>query len=516
MLSTFVIGLREGLEAALIVSIIATFLRRNAAPLRGMWIGVGAGIGLSIAVGVTLRLIEQGLPQAEQEALETVIGLIAVVFVTAMVMWMRTHARFLKRDIEEHAAEALASGTTVALATMAFLAVLREGFETSVFLLAAITNAASAPTALTGAVLGIAVATVLGWGIYRGGVKLNLQRFFSVTSAFLIVVAAGLVLSAFRTAHEAGWVTVGQARVLDLGWLAPVGSMRAALVTGMLGIPHDPRAIELLGWFAYLIPVALIAFLPQRFRPSAVRAQRLRLGGAVAALAIAGALVAFVPLASIDVPSKAPVAGGGTARLSWSDELPRLTHAGRTVALAGSETAGRWHATGVAISLPRSVDLTKLLSYTGNRVPVGLNVVNAPGPYDVQWTDRSILTVDTFRTGLVDAEVHGDLLMKLTGGGLTSPRVLTVPAVAWKLDPAYTERLHAAVADAKAIDSDRMLWKRWVPIALVILAFALALDAYRRRTPGAPTISPPPARGPVAQVSSPKGIPSDAGITSHA
>lgn len=516
MLSTFVIGLREGLEAALIVSIIATFLRRNGAPLRGMWIGVSAGIGLSIAVGVTLRLIEQGLPQAEQEALETVIGLIAVVFVTAMVMWMRTHARFLKRDIEEHAAAALASGTTVALATMAFLAVLREGFETSVFLLAAITNATSAPTALMGAVLGIAVSTLLGWGIYRGGVKLNLQRFFSVTSAFLIVVASGLVLSAFRTAHEAGWVTVGQARMLDLTWLAPVGSLRAALVTGMLGVPHDPRAVELLGWFAYLIPVALIAFLPQRFRPDALRAQRLRVGGAVAALAVAGALAAFVPLASVEVPDQAPVAGGGTARLSWSDGTPSLAHADRTVALERTETAGRWHATGVATSLPRSVDVKTLLTYTGNRIPVGLNVVNAPGPYDVRWTDRSTLTVDTFRGGLVDAESGGDLLMKLTGGGLTSPRVLTVPAATWKLDPAYTDQLHAAVAHAKSVDSDRMLWKRWVPVALVLLALALAVAAYRRRTRGTPKNSLPPARGAVAQVSSPKGIPSDVGITSHA
>jgi high-affinity iron transporter len=170
----------------------------------------------------------------------------------------------------------------------------------------------------------------------------------------------------------------------------------------------------------------------------------------------------------------------------------------------------------VATDLTRSVYLSKLLSYTGKRVPVGLNVVNAPGPYDVRWTDRSVLTVDTFRRGLVDAEVSGDLLMKVTGGGLTLPRVLTVPASTWQLDSAYTERLHAAVSDAKAIDSDRLLWKRWVPVALVILALVLALDAYRRRTPGAPTISPPPARGPVAQVSSPKGIPSDAGITSHA
>ena len=521
MLSTFVIGLREGLEAALIVSIIATFLRRNGVPLRGMWVGVGAGIGLSVAVGVTLRLVEQSLPQAGQEALETVIGLVAVVFVTAMVMWMRTHARHLKRDIEEHAAHALANGTTTALATMAFLAVLREGFETSVFLLAAVTNAASAPTALTGAVLGICAATVLGWGIYRGGVRLNLQRFFSVTSAFLIVVAAGLVLGALRTAHEAGWVTVGQARTFDLTWLAPIGSLRAALVTGMLGIPNDPRMVELLGWVVYLVPVALITFLPQRFRPDAGRAQQVRIAGAGAALVLAAGLALFVPLTEIDVPTQAPIAGGGTARLSWSDGDARLAQGGRTIRLERTEHsnpghADSWHANGVSSALPRSIDLTTLLTYTGNRIPVGLNVTNAPGPYQVRWLDRSTVTVSTFRGGLVDAEAGGDLLMKVSGGGLTSQRVLTVEAPGWTLDPAYTEQVHAAVAEARAVDSDRVLWKRWVPVALVVLALVLASDAYRRRTPGAPKTSPSPARGSAAQVSSPKGIPSDAGITSHA
>ena len=100
MLPTFVIGLREGLEAALIVSIIATFLRRNGAGLRGMWVGVAAGVALSIIVGVVLRVIEQSLPQAQQEGMETVIGLVAVFFVTVMILWMRTHARFMKRDLE--------------------------------------------------------------------------------------------------------------------------------------------------------------------------------------------------------------------------------------------------------------------------------------------------------------------------------------------------------------------------------------------------------------------------------
>ncbi|MBV9830144.1 MAG: FTR1 family protein, partial [Marmoricola sp.] len=228
MLPTFVIGLREGLEAALIVSIIATFLRRNGASLRGMWLGVAAGVALSLAVGVLLRVVEQSLPQRQQEGMETVIGLVAVCFVTGMILWMRTHARFMKRDLEQHASEALSDGTTTALVVMAFLAVLREGFETAVFLLATFQTATSAPSAIVGAVLGIAVSIGLGYGIYRGGVRLDMQRFFSVTGLFLVLVAAGLVLSAFRTAHEAGWVTVGQGTTVDLAWLAPPGSVQSA------------------------------------------------------------------------------------------------------------------------------------------------------------------------------------------------------------------------------------------------------------------------------------------------
>ncbi|MFT4263270.1 MAG: FTR1 family protein [Nocardioides sp.] len=298
MLPTFVIGLREGLEAVLIVTIVATFLRQNGARLRGLWIGVAAGVALSIAVGVVLDLVEQSLPQAEQEALETVIGAVAVVFVTGMILWMRGHARTMKRELEAHAADALATGTTTALAVMAFLAVLREGFETAVFLLATFQHATSAPTAVSGAVLGIASAIVLGWLMFAGGVRINLQRFFTITGLFLVFVAAGLVLFAFRTAHEAGWVNVGQGRTVDLSWLAPNGSVRSALVTGVLGIPADPRVVEVLAWAAYLVPMLALMLWPASRLPGHATAQRLRVGGAAVAAVAAVALLLAVPMPS--------------------------------------------------------------------------------------------------------------------------------------------------------------------------------------------------------------------------
>ncbi|MEK6311813.1 MAG: FTR1 family protein, partial [Curtobacterium sp.] len=162
MLATLVIGLREGLEATLIVGIIAAFLRRNRVPLAPMWLGVGTAVLLSVAVGFGLQLVEQALPQAEQEGMETIIGLVAVVFVTGMIVWMRTHARSLGKDLEASATAALGRGTAWALAGMAFLAVLKEGFETAVFLLATFQASSDTGSAALGAVIGIAAAVLAG------------------------------------------------------------------------------------------------------------------------------------------------------------------------------------------------------------------------------------------------------------------------------------------------------------------------------------------------------------------
>ncbi|HEY2638038.1 MAG TPA: FTR1 family protein, partial [Solirubrobacteraceae bacterium] len=149
MLPTFVIGLREGLEASLIVGIIAAFLvqegRRDA--LRPMWLGVGVAAAICVAVGVLLQVADDELPQQQQEALETVVGLLAVGVVTFMIVWMRRHARGLGTELRAAASSALARGSMAALVGMAFFAVLREGFETAVFLIAAFnasTNSADA------------------------------------------------------------------------------------------------------------------------------------------------------------------------------------------------------------------------------------------------------------------------------------------------------------------------------------------------------------------------------------
>lgn len=266
MLPTFVIGLREGLEASLIVGIVAAFLMRNG---RGremwkLWTGVGLGVALCMAGGIGLRIAERNLPQRQQEGLETIIGLVAVAFVSWMVLWMRAHARELKGDLEASAAAALATGSAWALILMAFLAVLREGFETAVFLLAILQSSTNTGSSMIGAALGIVVAVIIGYGIYRGGVKINMARFFRITGIVLVLVAAGLLATAAHTAHEAGWLNALQGQALNLRWFVHPGSVRAALLTGMFGLQPRPTWAEAIAWLAYAVPFLFIVAVPPR------------------------------------------------------------------------------------------------------------------------------------------------------------------------------------------------------------------------------------------------------------
>ena len=273
MLPTFVIGLREGLEAALIVGIVAAFLRQRGRSdaLRLVWIGVFLAVGACALVAVGLQLFSASLPQAQQELLETIVGVVAVAMVTYMIVWMRRNSRGLKHELEAAASSALATGTAWALIGMAILAVLREGFETAVFLLAAFNASGSPVAAGIGALLGIVAASVIGYGIYRGGVRINLNRFFRVTGVVLVLVAAGLLATAVHTAHEAGLIAFGQSQVADLTWIMQPGSVVTALLTSVLGIQPRPTAIETVAWLVYLVPMLVVVLWPAPKRPSAPR-----------------------------------------------------------------------------------------------------------------------------------------------------------------------------------------------------------------------------------------------------
>jgi high-affinity iron transporter len=269
VLPTFIIGLREGVEASLIVGIVAAFLvaqgRRDA--LRWVALGVLGAVALCLIGAIALQVLSRDLPARPQETLEAAIALIAVATVTSMILWMRSHARTLKRSLEEEARGALLAGSVTALVGMAFLAVLREGFETSVFLLAVFQQSDAGAAAAIGALLGIALAVAIGYGIYRGGIRLDLGRFFRITGVVLVFVAAGLFASAVHSAHEAGLITVLQAQAFDLSWLVRPGTALAALLTGMLGLQPQPSVAEALAYVLYLVPMLVFVLWPQR-RPA--------------------------------------------------------------------------------------------------------------------------------------------------------------------------------------------------------------------------------------------------------
>lgn len=268
MLPTFVIGLREGLEAALIVGIVAAFLNRESRrdALKHMWLGVAIAVAICAAVGIGLHIAGSELPERQQEMLETAIGLIAVGMITFMIVWMIRHSADLRAQLHGQAANALAEGSVIALIGMAFFAVIREGFETAVFLVAAFNNSLDATSAAIGAVLGLLTSFAIGYGIYRGGVKINLSKFFRLTAAVLVLVAAGLLAKSMHTGAEAGWISFGQARALDLTWLVQPGTVTAALLTGMLGLQPEPTRIELFAYIAYAIPMLTFVLWPRPMR----------------------------------------------------------------------------------------------------------------------------------------------------------------------------------------------------------------------------------------------------------
>jgi high-affinity iron transporter len=231
-----------------------------------MWAGVVAALALCAIAAVALRLIGEQLPLRQRELMEGVLALVAVAGVSYMVVWMRRHSRELKGTLEAHAERALLTGSIWALIAMAFLAVIREGIETAVFLLAAFQASTNPGATGIGAIAGVLVAVALGYAIYRGAAKVNLSKFFRVTGFVLVLVAAGLLASAAHSLAEAQVLTVGQTPALNLTWLVRPGSVQASLLTGMLGLRPVPTVAEVFVWLAYAVPMGAYVLWPQRPR----------------------------------------------------------------------------------------------------------------------------------------------------------------------------------------------------------------------------------------------------------
>lgn len=492
MLPTFVIGLREGLEAALIVGIIAAFVGRQGRRDLQRWVyaGVGSAVLLCAAVGVALEAASADLPQKQQEGLETVIGVLAVGMVTYMVVWMRRHSRELKKQLEGLAAQALEQGTAGrAMVVMAFLAVLREGFETVVFLLAAFHESDDAAQAGGGAVAGIAVAVLLGYGIYRGGVRLNLSKFFRATGIVLVLVAAGLVAGALRTAHEAGWLNAGQQSTVDLGGVVRPGSVQSALLTGMLGIQSHPALIEVVGWLVYLVPVGLYVAWP----PNRTPARRTLI---TVALSVAGAGAALAAVLAATAPTVRPAnVPGATATFSvdtGDGDGTRAITAARTGTEEHDGVSAFIYTATRSTPAPNSPDRPATLTYeqaarlNGGRLPLGVRAAGSSGGdaidaivrADYVETTTTTLWVDPRTAHIIDLRWTDTTSATFVGtpvGDVPLDKPVagtehTLPATAAQ-DAARAVRHDLASADRR----DALVTGGWLSAAVAGLAVALAV-----------------------------------------
>ncbi|MDL4912229.1 MAG: FTR1 family protein [Enterobacterales bacterium endosymbiont of Blomia tropicalis] len=272
MFVPFLIMLRECLEAALIVSLIASYLKRTQRTqwFPAMWAGVVIAGALCLALGIFINETTGEFPQKQQELFEGIVALVAVVILTTMVFWMRKVARNIKGELEQAVDQALtkSGGGGFALVMMVFLAVAREGLESVFFLLAAFTqDVGYAPPA--GAVPGLVTAVVSGMLLYWSGIRLNLAYFFRWTSVFILFVAAGLAAGAIRAFHEAGIWNYFQNVAFDLSNVLSTHSLFGTLLEGMLGYQEAPGVSEVAVYFLYLIPFLLLFFTPTRPTSSA-------------------------------------------------------------------------------------------------------------------------------------------------------------------------------------------------------------------------------------------------------
>lgn len=265
MLVPFLIMLREGIEAALIVGIIASYLKQTGRGewMPAVWIGVFLAAALALLVGGGLELVSAEFPQKQQELFEGVIGLVAVGILSSMVFWMRKVARSIKHSLHASLDAALATSKNqvYALIAMVFFAVAREGLET-VFFLLAVFQQSEGTAAPMGALLGLILAIVVGFAIYSGSMRLNLGLFFRWTGLFILVVAAGILSTSVQALHEAGLWNHLQTIVFDISAALPMDGPLGSVLAGMFGYQDAPTVSTLSVYLIYLIGALVLFFLP--------------------------------------------------------------------------------------------------------------------------------------------------------------------------------------------------------------------------------------------------------------
>ena len=265
MLGNALIGLREGLEAALVVSILIAFLVRTGrrSVLPKVWLGVAIAVAVSVGVTLALTLTQQALTFEAQEAFGGGLSIIAVGFVTWMIFWMRRAARSISAELRGRLESAIQMGST-AVVVMAALAVGREGLETAVFFFAAAQAAGETTEPLIGFLLGIAVSILLAYLIYRGAVTLNMGKFFTVTGVLLVFVAAGILAYGVHDLQEAAILPGLNTLAFDVSAAVPPDSWYGTLLKGIFNFSPQTTVLEAIVWVAYVAVVLTLFLLPQR------------------------------------------------------------------------------------------------------------------------------------------------------------------------------------------------------------------------------------------------------------
>ena len=260
MFASFLIGLREGLEATLIIGILVAYLvksdRRHL--LREVWTGVSIAVALSLAVGAALTFGPRGLSEETMEGIAGFLSIGAVALITWMIFWMARTARTLRKNLESSLDTAIALGRG-AIVAMALLTVGREGLETAIFVWAGIQSAGAGAGPIVGVVLGLGVAIALGWLIYRGALRINIRAFFQWTGLALIIVAAGVLAYGVHELQETGLLPGGSALAFDVSAQIPRDSWYGSLLRGTVNFSPATTWLQAIAWIGYAVPT-LFAF----------------------------------------------------------------------------------------------------------------------------------------------------------------------------------------------------------------------------------------------------------------
>jgi len=272
MLSALLITFREGLEAALIIGIILAYLvsTGNRDRFKSVWIGTGLAVIVSLVAGAVIYVSTGQLEGRGEQIFEGIATLTAAGVLTWMIFWMRKQAINIKGHLHSQIQSALGSGSTLGLLGIAFVAVVREGIETVLFLFAALRVSESAVSSAVGGILGLAIAVAIGYSIYKGTSKLNLGTFFKVTGVLLILFAAGLLAHGIHEFQEAGIIPIVIEHLWDINNVLPEASVIGRFLAAIFGYNANPSLLEVIAYSIFLGFTLVSYFYPSMRKQNGV------------------------------------------------------------------------------------------------------------------------------------------------------------------------------------------------------------------------------------------------------